>query len=192
MPANRHVEFELKFPLKNVEELVKKLNKIAKQRQQNAHQKDTYYVPVHRDFLAKKYPSEWLRIRETNRGVTLNYKHWYPEDEKERYYCDEFETKIGDANSLKKIFESLDFKEIVIVEKTRSTWIYKNVEIAIDNVKDLGFFIELEAKNGFKDIDGVKKLLYDTLKELKAEIGEQDFRGYPYRMLEKKGFRFEP
>ncbi len=187
MPDNRHVECELKFPLKNVEELVEKLNKIAKPEQQNIFQKDTYYVPAHRNFLAKKKINEWLRIRETNGGITLNYKNWYPDG----IHCKEFETKIGDVNALKKIFESLNFKEIVVVEKTRSIWTYKNVEIAIDNVKDLGFFIELEAKNDFKDIDEAKKVLYDTLKELKAEIGKQDFRGYPFRILEKKGFKFE-
>jgi adenylate cyclase class 2 len=190
-PINsRCVEVELKFPLKNARELIQELNKIAKLKQQNIFQKDTYYVPAHRDFLAKKYPYEWLRIRETKQSVTLNYKHWYPENSKEAYHCDEFETKIEDVTALKKIFERLNFKEIITVEKTRSVWMYKNVEIAIDDVKDMGFFIELEAKNDFKDVDEAKKVLYDALKKLGAETGKQDFRGYPYRMLEKKGFRF--
>lgn len=182
---NKYTEIELKFPLLNPKELIQKLNKIAKPEQQNIFQKDIYFVPAHRNFLAKKKVNEWLRIRETKDKITLNYKNWYPDG----LHCKEFETKIEDITALKKIFESLDFKEIVVVEKMRNIWIYKEVEIAIDDVKGLGSFIELEAKSNL-DFEEAKKLLYDILKELKAETGEQDFRGYPYRLLEKNGYKF--
>ncbi len=45
-----------------------------------------------------------------------------------------------------KILLALNFKEIVVVEKTRSTWVYKEAEVALDEVKGLGVFIELEMK----------------------------------------------
>lgn len=178
---NKQTEIELKFPLLNPEELIQRLNKIAKPEQQNLFQKDTYFVPAHRNFLAKEKVNEWLRIRETKNKITLNYKNWYPDG----IHCKEFETNIEDVVALKKIFESLDFKEIVVVEKLRSIWIYKGVEIAIDEVKDLGSFIELESKIDL-DFEDVKKLLYSMLEELKVEVGAQDFRGYPYMLIKKK------
>lgn len=180
----KYTEVELKFPLLNSKELVEKLNKIAKPTKQEIFQKDTYYVPAHRNFLDQKKVTEWLRIRETKNKITLNYKNWYG-----KVHCDEFETIIEDIFALKKIFESLDFKEIVTVEKTRSVWLYKNVEISIDDVKGLGSHIELEASVDL-DVEQAKTLLYNILKDIGAQTGEQDFRGYPHRLLEKTGYKF--
>ena len=80
----------------------------------------------------------------------------------------------------------LDFKELVVLEKSRSSWNYKNVEISVDEVTGLGYFIELEAKN-FNSIEEAKEHLYNILNELNIRIGEQHFKGYPHPLLEKKG-----
>lgn len=180
-----NIEVELKFPLKNPEQLIKKLNSIAKQQKQRDYQKDVYYIPPHRNFLKQKPISEWLRIRETKKGFGLNYKKWHSGEKV--VSCDEFEINIDNISELKKIFEALNFEEIIVVEKTRDTWSCKDTQIAIDNVTDLGRFIEIEAKGNFKDIEEAKEHLYSILKELNAELGEQDFKGYPHRMLERKG-----
>jgi adenylate cyclase class IV len=68
--------------------------------------------------------------------------------------------------------------------------LFKDVEIAIDNVKELGSFIELEAMKHFGDPKQGKEYLYAILKELNAELGEECFRGYPFKLLEKKGHKF--
>jgi len=179
---NKYTEVELRFPLLNPEQLIQRLNKIAKPQKQKVFQKDIYFVPVHRNFLDREYVNEWLRIRETKNRTTLNYKNWYPD----KICCDEFETEIEDIIALKKIFESLNFKEIVVVEKLRSAWIYKEVEIVIDEIKGLGFFVELESKSNL-EFEEAKKLLYDVLKELEAETGLQELGGYAFLLLKKKG-----
>lgn len=84
-----------------------------------------------------------------------------------------------------KIFESLDKKKSVVVEKTRSTWKYHDVEIAIDKVTELGHHIELEAKADFDDHKKAKQHLYKILEKLNAQTGKEDLRGYPFRLLEK-------
>jgi len=182
-----NIEIELKFPLLNTQDFIKKLNSIAHSLKEGDHQKDIYYTPLHRNFLDKKPVSEWLRLRESNKGISLNYKKWHNENGNKTVSCDEFETKIENVKALKRIFENLNFKEIIIVEKTRSTWTYKNTEIAIDKVKELGNFIEIEAKGNFTNIEEAKKHLYGILKEVGAEVGEQDFQGYPYMILKKQG-----
>jgi predicted adenylyl cyclase CyaB len=105
-------------------------------------------------------------------------------------YCEEFETKIDNVQSLMKIFESLNFRELVTVEKTRNGWIFEDVEIVIDNVKGLGFFIELEATTHFGDPKKGKEYMLSVLKKLNADVGEEDIRGYPFRLLEKQGYKF--
>jgi adenylate cyclase, class 2 len=184
---NQHTEVELKFPLLNQKELIEKLNSIAKIVSRGEFQKDIYYTPAHRNFLAKKPISEWLRLRESKKGHSLNYKKWHNENGNKSVSCDEFETKLENIGAAKQLFENLNFKELVAVEKNRSVWNYKNTEIAVDEVKELGNFIEIEARGNFADIEEAKKHLYLILKEIWAEVGEQDFEGYPYLLLKKKG-----
>ena len=183
--AYNNIEIEIKFPLKNTKEIISFLDKKATIVAKDVFQKDSYFTPKHRNFLSPKYPYEWLRLRESSKGIILNYKHFYPEDVHITDYCDEFETKVEDP-VIRKIFESLDFKEIVTVEKTRSIWMFKDVEIAIDEVRELGSFIELEITTTYNDPKKAKEYLYQIVKEIGANIGEEDYRGYPFLLLEKR------
>lgn len=183
----RNTEVELTFPLRNPEQLNRTLETLAKPDKVRQHQKDVYFVPAHRDFLHEKPITEWLRIRETDKGASVNYKHWHNKGNAQAVSCDEYETPVSDVKQLYEIFKRLDIQPIVTVEKTRSTWMYRDVEIAVDEVVGLGFYIELEVKGAFGSIEKAKSHLYAVLKEMKAEIGEQDFRGYPHLLLEKQG-----
>ena len=188
--GNKYIEIEIKFPLKNPDEVKQFLNENAKLISENIYQKDSYYVPFHRDFLAVKYPFEWLRLRKSPKGMFITYKHFFPENVKKTDYCDEFETKIDNFEAMEKMFKSLDFKDAVVVEKSRTTWIFEEVEIVIDDVTDLGFYIELEATGDFEKPQEGKSYLHEILKKLNAEVGELDLRGYPFRILENKGYKF--
>ena len=185
----KNVEIELKYPIRNSTQIIEKLNKIAEIKKRDYYQKDTYYIPAHRNFLEKKPISEWLRLRDSKTRSTINYKNWH-NSKGDAVSCDEFETTIEDTDMIVNIFKKLNFKEIIIVEKTRNTWFYKNVEIAIDNVAQLGEFIELEAKGNFSSIENAKKHLYCLIDELNIETGSQDFLGYPFRLLKKNGIDF--
>lgn len=182
----KDIEVELKFPLLNPKGVISNLKRKAKVKKLGDFQKDTYFIPKHRNFLKQKPISEWLRVRETKLGASLNYKHWHNLKDKQAIHCDEYETSVEDIKSLKKILESLDFEEIIVVDKVRDTWNFKKAEVAIDKVKNLGTFIEVEAKGAFKSIDEAKDYLHKILKELGAKVGPQDFKGYPYWMIEKK------
>jgi len=184
--AHSDIEIEVKFPLRNKEAVMLFLNQHAQPKTTSVVQKDTYFTPAHKNFLSNKYPYEWLRLRESGEEIVLNYKHFYPENEKTTDYCDEFETKV-DNSVIRKIFASLQFKELVTVEKSRITWMYKDVEIAIDDIKELGSFIELEITTPFEDPKKAKEYLYTVVQEIGAEIGEEDYKGYPFLLLENQG-----
>ncbi len=182
----KDVEIELQFPLKNEKQVKSFLEKNAEPKLKDVSQRCTYYVPSHRNFLVNKYPYEWLRVRESGNVASINYKHFYPENVQKTDYCDEFESKIENAETVKKILEALDFRPVVVVEKKRSTWDYRDVEVAIDNVKGLGSFIELEAKKQFSIPKDGKKFLHGILKELHAKVGKEEFGGYPKMLLDRK------
>lgn len=180
-------EIEIRFPLKNPQKLIEELNSKAQLIDKDIFQKDTYYVPAHRNFLDNDWPYEWLRLRETANGASINYKHYHRESpDKAADFCDEFQTKIENIDAIKKIFENLNFRDAIIVEKLRSTWGFKNVEIAIDNIKGLGFYVEIESKREFTDPKVEKQHLFNILFELNAEVGQEDVHGYAFALLKKQ------
>lgn len=188
--SNKDIEIEIKLPLKNGDDVKKFLNKKARLISKDVLQRDTYYVPAHRDFFQVKYPYEWLRLRESGKGASINYKHFHPENVRATEYCDEYESNIDNVGALKKIFKSIECKEAVVVEKVRTTWMYDDVEIVVDDVRGLGSFIELKATTYFDSPKEGKEFLFSKLEELNAIVGEEDLRGYPFRLLEKQGYVF--
>ena len=187
--AHNNIEIEIKFPLKNVEQVASFLNNSAEKKTDKATQVDTYFTPAHKNFLEPNYPFQWLRVREINEAVILNYKHFYPENEKKTDYCDEFEVNM-DKPTIKNILERLEFKKLVEVKKERVSWMYKGVEVSIDRIKELGEFIELEITTHFDDPKTAKEHLYKLVEEIGAMVGEEDYRGYPFMLLKKQGYDF--
>lgn len=147
-------------------------------------QKDEYYSPAHRNFLDKKPIAEWLRLRESKTN-SLTYKNWHQDKDGKSHYCDEYESDIEDIEQFRKIFAVLDLKPIVIVEKTRKIWDYKDYEISIDSVTDLGDFVEIEYKGKDKSADPSKITgeMIAFLKEIGCKKIERNFGGYPFLLL---------
>jgi adenylate cyclase class 2 len=176
-------EVEIKFPILNGEDVIKKLNQVADFKYE-AHQVDKYFNPPHRDFT--KDPDgiiyEWLRLRHSDRGDSVNYKNWRP-----RTHCDEYESSISSLEDMELLLNALDIKPLITVDKVRKAWLYKDIEISMDIEKELGYFIELEHKGNIDNIDKARQELFSMLEELGAKTGEEDNRGYPYNLLIKKG-----
>ena len=90
--------------------------------------------------------------------------------------------------SLKKdLFQNgLDFKQIIVAEKTRNSFEYNNIIISIDSIENLGEFIELEFKtNLYDNEDDSMKYIMDTIEELGINVGKQIFARYPQLVMEK-------
>lgn len=191
MAEKKYQEVEMKFKVKNSKEIWQILGNIdAEKLIDQEYQCDTYFVPSHRNFFEEDIISEWLRLRKTSTKEQINYKRWLPIGEKIQTHCEEYESDVTDGYALRKILEYMDFQEIIRVEKRRSCWKYGDVLICIDEVKELGTFIELEYAKPVEEqeVEEVSKymenLLYSTLY---AVVEPRDRRGYPYQMLAIKG-----
>src|SRR3989344_8620990 len=103
--------------------------------QSEKQQIDEYFSPAHKDFLTARPVNEWLRLRDAEGHCSINYKNWHRTPEGKSTYCDEYETKIENLATVKKILSALNMKSLVIVNKIRKTWTYKDYEIAVDKVK---------------------------------------------------------
>lgn len=176
------IETEIKIKLseeefKNLELLMKKsANFLAEN-----HHTDTYYQPIARKFINDGEIKEWLRIGERGNKNIINYKNWYDD------YCDEYEVEFDDVNNLIKIFNRIGLEKIAIVDKVRSTYFYLDkYEVALDRVKNLGYFVEIEVKK----YDDTAEKEYDELlrlaKRLNLNLDNQNKKGYPYYFLDNE------
>lgn len=185
------IEIEIQVRISDSKLLLDFLSANAKFRGEK-FQKDEYFSPAHRNFLDKKPIKEWLRLRESKEN-SLNYKNWHYDKVGKSHYCDEHESTIGDIEQTRKIFEVLDIKPIVIVKKTRKVWDYKDYEISIDSVKNLGDFVEIEYKG--KDENVKPEIITGEMIKFLKDIGikkiEQNFVGYPFLLLFPEDNQFE-
>lgn len=174
-------EIEIKFPLLNSAQVINTLEKIADFKDE-AHQIDEYFNAPHRDFTDKPRVCEWLRLRTSNGKYSINYKDYSPE-----IFCHEYESEISSKEDFNSLLKALNFEPLITVNKTRKIFDFTDVEISIDEVVDLGSYIEIEYKGSSENIDDIRIHLFDVLHKLNAEVGTQDKRGYPYELLIKTG-----
>ncbi len=191
MLEKKYQEIEMKFKLNNSKDVLIILKSLGAEKVvDQEYQCDIYYAPSHRNFFEEEIISEWLRLRRTTSKEQLNYKRWLPIGEKIQTHCEEYETEVSDGFALIKILEYMDFKEVIKVEKTRNCWKYEDVLICIDEVTELGTFIELEytkqvEEDSVKEIsEYMEKMVYETFH---AIVEPRDRRGYPYQMMALKG-----
>src|SRR3989344_4582095 len=92
-------------------------------------QLDKYFTPRHRNFTEVRPIKEWLRLRKSEKGDSINYKNWIYDKDGKSWHCDEYETKIEKLRQIEKIFNALNFKLLTTVDKTRKIWNYSNYEI---------------------------------------------------------------
>lgn len=187
--AHNDTEIEIKIPIdRQAKEKVKeKLNELGEYIK-TINQVDRYFTPEHRNFLDPEYPYEWLRIRQRNDKIVLNYKHYYPENAENTTHCDEFETEVEERDQIEHIFSALDFEELTTIKKIRQVYEFEDkFEIALDKVKELGFFIEIEAIKDLGSVENTRKKLLNFADRLEIDTTNTDKRGYPYLKMKKKG-----
>ena len=187
--AHGNQEIEIKIPVseETFKSVREKLQKLATP-SGSSRQVDSYFSPSHRDFMEPRFPFEWLSVRRRGDSAILTYKHWYPENQEISTHCDEFETPVNDPEQLERVLKVLDFRPLVTVEKTRETFRFEDrLEICLDDVKDLGFFIEIESMKNLGTVEETRKQLFGFAARLGLENTRMDKRGYPYELMRKKG-----
>jgi adenylate cyclase class 2 len=179
-----NVEVEVQAVIKDpnkVEEKLKEVGEFIKSRRQI----DKYYTPPQRDFFAKENPDEYLRIRYEDGKNQLNYSFLHFNDEGWLMSTDEYETLVEEPETVEQLFNKIGMIHKITVEKIRKYFKCGDFEVTIDQIKDLGDFMEVEAKNDFGGVEKTRQACYDFLNSLGVEYEVQKEMGYP-RMLYKK------
>lgn len=180
----RFIEIEIQVQIENSKELLAFLENNARFVDKN-RQVDHYYTPSHRDFLKVRPVREWLRLRNSSGKYSINYKNWYYDENGRSLYCDEYETSVGDVKQAKMILKAIDAKYLTTVDKLRETWLYKDYEVAIDLIKNLGSFVEIEykGKNQKQKPAKITQEMILFLKKLNCGKVTRNYVGYPFQLL---------
>ena len=103
-------------------------------------QEDIIFVNFKDDFTAFKPGANFLRIRNAKGKIFFTLK----QPQANELDCIEKEVEISDSDQFRGALELMGYHEAVRVRKTRLKAKYNDIEICLDDVADLGTFIELE------------------------------------------------
>jgi len=168
------MEVEIKAKIENRDEFEEKLTSMGAEFIREVVEEDEYFNHPCRDFAAT---DEALRIR--NDG-TLTYKG--PRVDKDTKSREELNLKIGNMNEARALLISLGFKPVAKVIKRRRYYKIDNITISLDNVPELGDFVEVEC---IGDYEPCREEVLDMAKKL----GLEEFirKSYLELLLEAKG-----
>ncbi len=182
---NKEIEVKLEIDINEHQRLKGMLDKEAEFISEEV-QRDTYLSPKGENFFDEKFPYKWLSIRNRGSKNILNFKHYHPEGAEKHIYCDEYETDVSDSERMMDILTALGVEKIVEVVKKRLKYIYKeNFEVVLDEVDNLGHFIEIEALKDLGGIEETRRRVIAIIEDLGVENYRQDLRGYPFLILKK-------
>ena len=140
------VEVELKFPISEIDDFRKQLAKLNIHSGPVSHQQDVYFNHSLQDFAKEDLA---LRIRSTDSKFEVTFKG--PNRDNTAKIRDETEVALPDENAargMKAIFEGCGFFAVAEVVKRREAceleFKGQTVQVCIDEVRDLGAFVELE------------------------------------------------
>lgn len=179
-------EIELKFPLADRDRILAALQELNAQPQADLSQSDRYFAHPARDFGET---NEAFRIRQSGEKTKLTYKG--PLLDKATKTRREIELSLADGNKtaedMVNILNALGFSEVRAVHKTRTpyelSWQGREMEVTLDHVEDLGWFLEIETLTDEEDPKPAQDAILSLAKHWKLENPEP--RSYLTMLLEK-------
>jgi adenylate cyclase class 2 len=134
------LEIELKVRVPDLVPIRERLGDLHAELTGKTFEHDIYFNAPHRDFAST---DEALRVRYSDKQAIVTYKgSKIPGFEfKAR---EEINVNIDNGPLFEILLERLGFRKRAVVDKTREYYRYGETSIALDDVKELGFFVEIE------------------------------------------------
>jgi adenylate cyclase class 2 len=174
------MEYEVKIRVGSIQPLRARLAFLGIRPAKNLTEKDTYFNSPTRDF---GMTDEALRIRSTDEGANLTYKG--PKiglaGIKAR---EELIATVEPEEAMEEILLRLGFTRTAAIEKTRETYRVEGTFVALDEVKGLGSFVEIEAPPGLGEGEAIA-LISRVRGELEVR-GEETTLSYLEMILAKR------
>ncbi len=177
------MEIEVKVKLNNLAKLRKDIENLGVAWSEPKTQVDAYYK-YKTDIGKIEGPGSFiLRVRRDSKNK-LTFKAFTDR----RGVWEEIETGIEDPAATEKILEKTGFVNVLTLHKKRSSTHYQQFSLEIDEIEELGNFLEAEVIGE----DGEK--LQGEIKEFFLSLGldadKIDRRGYPEMYFEARGHKY--
>ncbi len=182
------LEVEVKAHVTDFGEVESKLSQIGARKLKTEHQKDIYFNAPHKDFAQT---DEALRIREIpeedSSKFILTYKGAKLDDASKTRK--EIEVQVEDPENTASLLESLDFRPVRTVKKDRVIYSYEDYTITLDEVYEVGKFVEIE--KGLAEGEDYQDILQEIF-EIYRKLGiEEGFERRSYlELLELPWFSY--
>jgi adenylate cyclase class 2 len=167
-------EIEVKAKILNFIEIQSRLEDLGCIFSESLIQKDRIYLPNGIEFPDKTKGTLFLRIRDSNGKYIFTLKKQLDTE----FENIEHEIIIDSPEEANEMAKLLGFHEVLFVSKKRIKCKYNNMEICLDNIENLGFFIEVEKMTNETDTLNVQRELFTFLKTLGIKKEDQIFKGY--------------
>ncbi len=137
------VEIEAKLKVQSLEPIETKLKELGGEFLGEWEQTDFYFDDADSDLLKS---DRCLRLRLQVTGsqemIFLTYKG---AKEKSRFKKrKEIEIEVKDSDSVEKLLSELGYEKAIVIEKKRRIWRFGGCEVALDQLQELGSFVEIE------------------------------------------------
>ncbi|MFO0703948.1 MAG: class IV adenylate cyclase [Patescibacteria group bacterium] len=132
-----------------------------------------------------------FRIRQKNNESYLTYKIDHFNANGVWVYSDEHETRTSSFAETQTIIELLGFKELVRVENERHTFTSDHYEITVDDIKELGLFMEVESLKPPADVDvaETKQHIWEFMMGMGIKTSEESSIGKPELVFKQRLMR---
>lgn len=149
-------------------------------------QHDIYFSPENPKFFGGDIDDECVRIRIQKDKYILCYKKIFFGKTEEDTHIIEYETEVSNLEATINILKGLRIYKVCDLIKIRKTYVYKDIfEISLDEVDNLGYFIEIEIYDKNIEIKEANKKLLEFIKEMNLDITKRNLKGYSYLMYDK-------
>jgi adenylate cyclase class 2 len=134
------LEVELKVRVPSLEAVRKRLREKGAEYTGRIHENDIYYNAPHRDFSVT---DEAVRVRYTNNHAVVTYKG--PKIRKSGLKArEELNTAVESGEVFEQMLDRLGFTRTTEVNKWRENYRFSDAAISLDEVDELGTFVEIE------------------------------------------------
>lgn len=179
-------EIELKFRIDNEAETIKNLNRIGCKYINYSIQSDVVFSNDKNINFNKMEPNTiLLRIRKEQKKTYLTLK----KSSTRSYECEEIEFEVCDSKKIYNFVEALGFTKIMEFTKGRKQFVYNELNICIDNIDDLGTYIEIEHLTNKDDSENIRNKILDFAKLININIDRIESRYYPQIILDNQRMR---
>lgn len=110
----------------------------------------------------KSILKDTILLRKVNNNIfKMTYKKKIYDDKGNTIHREKYEISVDSIEKAKALLENVGYKELINIKDTITVYNYKNMEIILENVDDLGMFLEVEVNISQKQEDYLDKITND-------------------------------